>query len=274
MKPVKEAPVAKILEIADRLYPFAEAESWDNCGLQLGDPSRMVRRIAFALDPTPTTVKFAADNSCELLVTHHPLMLEPLRSIRADRLAGRTILDAARFGVDIVSIHTNLDAAPGGLNDYLVFRLGLVNPVTPHPARCARIAALPHAMSASDFAGKTAMDLEINQVRIVGDQDKLVQKIFCASGSGMGYLEHARLHDVDLILTGDVRYHAAREALEMGVCVIDAGHYGLEKAAPGLLCSRFSDELDLFGLQIACIECDIEMEPFEPYSCPPGRMIN
>ena len=71
--------LARIVEIADRLFPFDQAESWDNSGLQIGDPRNTINAIAFSLDPTPLTIRFAADNSCGLLITHHPLFPEPLR---------------------------------------------------------------------------------------------------------------------------------------------------------------------------------------------------
>ncbi len=76
--------LAGIVEIADRLFPFDMAEKWDNCGIQVGDPGRNVRSIAFSLDPTPQTVRFAADHSCQLLVTHHPVLLEPVRTITTE----------------------------------------------------------------------------------------------------------------------------------------------------------------------------------------------
>jgi dinuclear metal center YbgI/SA1388 family protein len=255
-------PLFRIVEIADRLFPFEEAESWDNCGLQIGDPARLIRSVAFSLDPTPQTVRFASSHSCDLLVTHHPLFIEPIQRISTESLTGRTILEAARLGVDILSLHTNLDAAPGGLNDHLAARLGLLEVSVPYPARCARIGNLPTSLRVSALGRKVAADFEIEHVRVIADEDRDVKRIFCASGSGMDYLDEARRHEADLILTGDVRYHAARQAIEMGIPVIDAGHYGLEKTAVGLLGASFRNEFRIMGLAIDCIECDLEREPF------------
>ena len=256
-------PLSRIIEIADSLFPFDTAESWDNCGIQVGDPDRPVRAAAFSLDATPRTIDSAAAHACDLLITHHPLILEPLRSVAANEFIGRTILHSARLGVDIVSLHTNLDAAPGGLNDDLVARLGLEEVIIPLPARCARIGDLPAAMTVSAFARKAAADLSLEQVRIIADQDRLVRRIFCAAGSGMGYFREALNHGADLILTGDVRYHAAREAIEMGIPVVDGGHYGLERHAPGLLEGSFRTVFQALGLDIDCVRCDVESEPFK-----------
>jgi len=256
-------PLSRVVEIADSLFPFDTAESWDNCGIQVGDPHRPVRATAFSLDATPRTIDSAARHACDLLITHHPLIFEPLRCITADQFVGRTILHAIRLGVDILSLHTNLDAAPGGLNDDLVARLGLEQVTVPLPARCARIGELPSAMTVSAFARKAAEDLGLEQVRIISDQDRHVRRIFCACGSGMSYLREALSYAADLILTGDVRYHAAREALEMGIPVVDGSHYGLERHAPGLLEGSFRAAFQSLGLDIACVRCDVEYEPFK-----------
>jgi dinuclear metal center YbgI/SA1388 family protein len=207
-------------------------------------------------------LRFASTNSCDLLITHHPLLLDPIRSISADQFGGRTILDAARLGVDILSLHTNLDAAPGGLNDHLASTLGLQDVVIPVPARCARLGMLPGPVRVSALGRKVGQDLSIPQVRVISEDDPEIQRVFIAAGSGMGYFEDAVRCCADVIVTGDVRYHAAREALEMGVPVIDAGHYGLEKVAVRLLGTSFRKEFESRGLQVACVECDTEEEPF------------
>jgi len=250
------------VEIADRLFPFQEAEPWDNVGIQIGNPERLIDSVAFSLDPTPQTVEFAARNLCQLLVTHHPVLLEPVRSIRPDNLAGRTLLAAARLGVDIVSLHTNLDAAPGGLNDRLAGTMGLREVITPAPARCARLGRLPAALGVFELAGRVAESLKVPHVRIIAEADCSVQLVFCATGSGMGYLKEALEYRADVMLTGDVRYHAAREAIELGMPVIDAGHYGLEKMAINLLVESFQAQFSNMGLEVNCLPCDLEKEPF------------
>jgi GTP cyclohydrolase I len=251
-----------IVEIANRLFPFEIAEPWDNCGIQIGDPTRRVNSIAFSLDATPQTVKFAAASSCELLVTHHPVLLEPFRNIVADSLFGRTLLDAARMGVDILSLHTNLDAAAGGLNDQLTDKLGLENVTTSVSAQCARVGRLPVTTTVFGLARKIARDLEISHVRVISEKDGDVRTLFLAAGSGMSYLGEALRQRADVMVTGDVRYHAAREALEMGMPVIDAGHYGLEKGAVQLLSAAFEAEFARLDLAITCINCRLEKEPF------------
>jgi len=259
---VSAETLSSILQIADRLFPFSGAEPWDNCGIQIGDPNRPIRAIAFSLDPTPETVKFASESSCELLITHHPVLLEPVRHIIPDGLSGKTLLPAAGARVDILSLHTNLDAAEGGLNDLLAARLGLEEVVTPLSASCSRIGRMKFPMRILHLAREISAALGIEGIRVVADGDPVVERVFVASGSGMSYLTEAVRLGADVMVTGDVRFHAAREALELGMPVIDAGHFGLEKAAPGLMAAAFRQEFLALNLDIACHECASEKDPF------------
>ena len=258
--------LSQIVEIADRLFPFEAAEPWDNCGIQIGDPNRMVSSIAFGLDPTPLTIDFASRHSCELLITHHPVLIEPIRKIVPDTLTGRTLLAAGSAGVDILSLHTNLDAADGGLNDELAHALGLQEISTPLPAACARLGRLPSKMSLVELARKVSTGLDIPHPRIVCRDNRSVQKVFCATGSGMGYLADARNHGADVMVTGDVRYHAACEALATEMAVIDAGHFGLEKMAARLMAESFERAFRQSGIKVKCCQCDVEKEPFRELS--------
>ncbi len=259
-------PLVEILRIADALFPFELAEEWDNCGLQIGDPSTVVGRIAFSLDATLKTVQFAADASCPLLVTHHPLLLEPIRRITPETYSGSILLKAAREGVNILSLHTNLDAAPGGLNDLVASLAGLEDVTIPEPARCARIGTLPTPTLMSDLVRRLTDTFALESLRVVGTGNAQVQRVFSACGSGMGYLGEAIRHNAELMITGDVRYHAAREALDMGINVIDAGHFGLEKFAVPLLAEKFREQFLRVGHRIECVECRLESDPFAtPY---------
>ena len=259
---MKRATLAEIVELADRIFPFEYAETWDNCGIQVGHPERSIGSIAFSLDATVETIEFASRSSCELLVTHHPLLMDPIRRISGDTFVGKTVLHAVRSGVDILSLHTNLDAAPGGLNDHVADRLGLQEVIVPHPAPCARMGRLPVPVPVSDLGRRIAREFGISEVRLISRDEREVCSVFCACGSGMGYLGEALRYGAEVIVTGDVRYHAAREALDLAIPVIDAGHYGLEKAAVGLMAQAFGSELKRQGLLIGCVPCDIETEPF------------
>lgn len=254
--------LSRIMDIADRLFPLSLAEPWDNCGIQVGDPQRHIARMAFSLDPCMASVRFASEHSCNLLVTHHPLFKEPVRNIVETGLMERTLVAAIRNGVDIISLHTNLDAAPGGLNDYLAAVIGLEDVSVPQKTSCARIGTLCEPVAVSRLAALVAQALELPTVRVVAESDVQVRRVFCASGSGMGYFKEARGMSIDVMVTGDVRYHAALEAAELGVPVIDAGHFGTERFAPRIMADAFRREFKLAGMDIPCLVCESQKDPF------------
>jgi putative NIF3 family GTP cyclohydrolase 1 type 2 len=121
---------------------------------------------------------------------------------------------------------------------------------------------LPETSDVFALARKWAADLDIPHMRVISDGNKPVRKVFCASGSGMSYLPQAIQYGADVMLTGDVRYHAAREALEFGIPVIDAGHYGLEKMAVRVLLEAFKKEFLRMNVNMDLFACDKETEPF------------
>lgn len=252
----------EILDIINGIFPFEEAEKWDNCGLQIGSLDSRVNKIGIALDPVPETVDFCIKNSCNLLITHHPLFLEGVRHITPDNLAGATCLYAAKNNLNIISLHTNVDACEGGLNDYLCSMLGLNEVRVPGPARCARSGLLEKSISLEELSCFVSSALNIDGIKIVGNEGREVYRIFLASGSGISYLEDAAFESAQVIITGDVKYHSAREALHKGIAVLDAGHFGLEKHFVDLVAQRLGSSLEKMGIGNVCIKCDCETDPF------------
>jgi dinuclear metal center YbgI/SA1388 family protein len=125
MSKPRTARIQDLVGLIHSLFPPSLAEEWDNCGLQVGDPAASVTRVLVALDPNEAALAQAVASGAQLLLTHHPLLLRPLRSVTPGDEAGRVVLAAARQQVAILSAHTNLDRAAGGLNDWLAARLGI-----------------------------------------------------------------------------------------------------------------------------------------------------
>ncbi len=121
------ATVADIIEVMETLAPIWLAEEWDNVGLQIGQIDWPVRKIWVALDPFPEIVRDASKHDVNLLITHHPLIFKPLRSINLNTAIGSTIQTAVQRKLAIFTAHTNLDNATNGLNEILSHRIGLKN---------------------------------------------------------------------------------------------------------------------------------------------------
>ncbi|BBM70165.1 Nif3-like dinuclear metal center hexameric protein [Rhodothermus marinus] len=117
--------VREIAAALEAWAPPGSAQSYDNVGLQVGDPEQPVRRALLALDLTPAVLGEARTLEAELIITHHPLLFRPLRQLTPDGLVSSLALRLAAAGIALYSIHTNLDAAPGGVSFALAEHLGL-----------------------------------------------------------------------------------------------------------------------------------------------------
>lgn len=230
----------------EELYPCSLRCPWDNDGLMLcPDPARPVERVMLALDATGAALDAAARADCSLLLTHHPLLFRPLRSLHPGTLAGRRVVCAWQKNVSVLSLHTRLDAGEGGVNDALLRILGL--------KRCGvfgdaespsigRIAELAEPLSAHAFAEHVRKSLGCTAVSLTGDRP--VRRIAVLGGDGKDLISSAMEAGADTFVTGAAGYNAALDAAESGMNVIEAGHYHTE--APVLphlaaLCREFAD---------------------------------
>jgi dinuclear metal center YbgI/SA1388 family protein len=125
---MNDAPsIADITTALEAWAPPGAAQDYDNVGLQVGDADRTVTSAVLALDATPEVLDEAEAHDAELVVTHHPLLFQPLDGVTADGYVSTLALQFAEAGVGLYSIHTNLDAAPGGVSFALADRLGLTD---------------------------------------------------------------------------------------------------------------------------------------------------
>ena len=119
---------SEIFDYLDTLSPAALALDWDNSGLQVGSRNAPVRKILVALDPFEDVCREAAAMGAELVITHHPLFFNSIKSLTDESAVGRAAAILIQNGIGLFSCHTNLDIAPGGVNDCLARALGLENP--------------------------------------------------------------------------------------------------------------------------------------------------
>lgn len=115
----------QLTAIVDTLAPFSYASSWDNVGLQLGDPDAAVRRVLVTLDVTPAVVQEARRKRCNAIIAHHPLIFHPLKKIVCSTYPGNMVIKLIEYGVGVIVAHTNLDKSPNGTNKALADALGL-----------------------------------------------------------------------------------------------------------------------------------------------------
>lgn len=222
----------QVAALMEELAPLELKMEWDNVGLQLGGAQMPVSKILVTLTVTPDIAELAAAESVDLIVAHHPLIFRPLYGIRTDTYHGALLFSLMRNGVGVYVSHTNLDVAEYGLNHWLAETLGLaeVAPLSTGPVpgtglgRVGRLKPQTAAALAEHVAAKLSAP-----VRLIGPEDLICEKVAVCGGSGGDLVNAAVQKGAQALITGDVSYHEALDAVHAGFAVIDAGHHGTEK---------------------------------------------
>lgn len=220
-----------ITEKLEKSFPLSYACSWDNVGLLVGNRDKKVSKVLASLDFDIDVAREAKEKGAELIVTHHPIMFSPINKITSDTPTGRALLFLIENGIALYAAHTNLDCAPGGINDYLVELYGFEN--MQHTDiedgklyGLGRISTLPSPMTLKELAAHIAKKLNLEYINYIGRDDAVIKTAFTCSGSGGSLISPDK--DVDVFITGDIKYSVAREFHEQGLNVIYAGHYDTE----------------------------------------------
>lgn len=209
------------------LAPKALAAEWDNVGLLAGSADREVRSVLVALDITEPVVEEAERMGADLIVSHHPVIFHPVKSITDRDPSGRLLIRLVRSGTGAVCMHTNLDAAQGGVNDALASALGLQDAAPAAEGGIARIGTLPEAMALPGFLARVKNALRPNGIRYV-DGGRPIRKVAAGGGACGDFLWEAAALGCDAFVTADLKYNHFLDAGVLGLTVIDAGHFPTE----------------------------------------------
>ncbi|MGW8188646.1 MAG: Nif3-like dinuclear metal center hexameric protein [Desulfobacterales bacterium] len=367
------ATVGDFIEIMESFAPVALAEEWDNAGLQVGHRDWRVKTVWVALDPLAPVVEAACRNHVDLLITHHPLIFRPLKSVDFAEPAGRNILQAAQNRLAVFAAHTNFDSVTGGLNDIFAGRLGLTNLAPLVAARSADLHKLvvfvPAAheqrllaalfespageigayrccsfrtpgrgtfkpgQDADPFSGEhgrvndvaevkietvvrqrdlsgviahlrshhpyetmaydvyplsqpettvgigrvgdltDSSDLRtlalqvkrgfgVDALRVVGDPRMPVKRVAVCTGSGASLVQGFLKSTAEVFISGDLRYHDARDAEAARRGLIDIGHFASEHIFVSALTERLQEYAVAAGFDTSITACGLEKEPF------------
>ena len=224
------ATVADSLKFIEGIAPPSMAEGWDNCGLLCGRKDRELKKILVALDPFRTVIDEAIALKADLIVTHHPLIFrDKLMAVNEDTEAGRCVLELIEHGIAAINAHTNLDMAPGGVNEVLAKTLGLMNMEIVDPVdnygllRKGEVSEQP----VENFLATVKEKLDCKGLRYVSS-GKPVRVVAVGGGSCADFMTQALAAGCDTFVTADVKYNQFRTAYELGLNLIDAGHFHTE----------------------------------------------
>lgn len=221
--------VTHIYDAIDRLAPFWLTMDFDNTGILIGDRNREVSCALLALDCTPAVVEQARQLGAQLIITHHPVIFHPLKRVNEDAVVYQLI----RSDIAVISAHTNLDIAQGGVNDALASAIGLrdcrglelLNEQT--GAWLGRIGTLPEPLSPEAFAAHIKACLNASSIKFSA-APRVIRTVALCSGSGADCLDAAISAGADALLTSEVKQHEYLAAAAAGISIFDAGHFDTE----------------------------------------------
>ncbi|MBQ3518986.1 MAG: Nif3-like dinuclear metal center hexameric protein [Clostridia bacterium] len=224
--------ISVVYNYIDAIAPFDTQMSFDNAGLLVGDRNAEFNNALLCLDITPAVVEEAVQKNCTLIISHHPVIFQAVKTC----LANSVPYLLAKNGLTAICAHTNWDQAVGGVNDTLCKILGIDCSATAQPNTEFRIGTLENEMSAKEFARFAAEKLQ-TAVRTTCP-DKMVKTVAVCGGAGSDYYEEAALNGADLLLTGEVKHHEFLAADALGFSLAAAGHYETEVIAMTALAEK------------------------------------
>lgn len=241
--------VNDILQFLETLAPRDLKMDWDNVGLLCGSRRQEVTKVLLALDPFEAVCKEAAQLGAELIVTHHPLIFVAPKAVTDETSVGRCIMQLCRSGISAINAHTNLDCAEGGVNDVLAATLGLQDIHVIGNENLLRVGNVrPQALPQFLTHVKNALDCE--GLRYV-DGGKPVQKVAVGGGACAGELMDAVAAGCDTFVTADVRYNQFWDAHDLGINLIDAGHFQTENPVVAVLAEKLQSQFPEIQVKIS-----------------------
>ena len=228
--------VNDIYRFLDEIAPFGSAEEWDNSGLLIGSGERVVDNAVVTLDCNAAAVSLAESAGAQLIITHHPVIFDPLKSVDDKSYVWRLI----QKDISVISAHTNLDIAKRGVNACLCEKLSL-NAQPDRECPFLFCGETPEPLDADALARRVKDALGCDRVRITVS-GRRISRIAICSGSGGDMLDLAAERGCDALITGDVKHSVFIDAERLGITVIDAGHFYTEDVVVEPLCSLLSAE--------------------------------
>lgn len=253
--------MTEIQNVIEAMSPLDLQEQWDNSGFQIILSDDEVNKVLVAMEVTQAVADEAVRCNADLIITHHPLIFNKLNQVNNNDVIGNMLIKLIRAGISVYSTHTPFDKCRGGNNDYLARLLHLCNVkvMDSDDVGYCRYGFTQCEYNIEEYIDKVCEWLKIDKsfVSFAGDTKKRLNKVGICTGSGADFIETAFKEKCDLFITGDVKYHAAQTARELGINVLDIGHYGSEKI--------FTENIALYlreNTDVCVIMSEKDLNPF------------
>ncbi|PKK95452.1 MAG: Nif3-like dinuclear metal center hexameric protein [Tenericutes bacterium HGW-Tenericutes-5] len=249
-----------IIKYFEGKFPKDLAYEWDNVGIQVGTLNIPAKKVLITLDVTKEVIKEAIDKKVNMIISHHPLMFNPLDKIIFDTPRGWIIKNLIKHNITVYSAHTNYDTAEGGMNDEFARIIGLENvKLMDEVDGIGRFGDI-ETVNIKDFIKDIKEKLNLDNVKVIGSISRDVSRVGISGGSGSKHMYQAKMKGCDVYLTGDVTYHTALDATSLGLTVIDIGHHA-EKIFVDAVYNLLNDEFK----EVEFIKSEINTNPYQQY---------
>lgn len=221
-----------IIKVIENTYPKRVALAWDNVGLLLGRTDKEIQKIYVALEVTESIIDDAIENGADMLITHHPLIFEPLKQITDEHFIGNRVVKLLQHDISCYTMHTNYDVLR--MADLSATILGLDSTEVLEATNAegtegvGRVGQLSTEITLRECCKLVKERFRLDTVKVFGDLDAKVKKVAISPGSGRHMKEFAIAKEADVFVTGDIDHHEGLDANAQQLAIIDAGHYGLE----------------------------------------------
>jgi len=254
------AKLKEVKEFLDKTIPLDLQDSRDNSGLQVGSLYKEIHKVMFSLSVTLKTIEEAKEKEVDLILTHHPLTISPIKSVTDFKYPEKIFFSLLSNNISVYAMHTNLDVSEMGPTKQISKRLNLTEtePIMTNP-EYGIIGNLPEPMNQRELVRKLKSLLPKDVHRGIGFKpESIVKRVAICSGSGAFLIEEVSKR-ADIFITGDIKYHDALKAIDVGITVLDMGHFGTEK----LFYLEIYDILKAKFPELDLIISETEDSPFE-----------
>ena len=216
--------VIDIYNYLNKIAPFETAMSFDNCGLLIGDSQKEVTNVIITLDITKKVVMEAKEKNANLIISHHPVIFNGVKSIEFDSVIALLI----KHEINTIAVHTNLDIANLGVNYQLASHIGLKDiKLMEWENECISVGTLKEEISETDFAKNIKENLNCNGLRFT-KLNQNIKKVAVACGAGGEAVFKAKKLGANALVTGEIKHHEIIYGIENNISIFDAGHYKSE----------------------------------------------
>lgn len=237
--------IKTIIDSLETWAPLSFQESYDNCGLLVGDPTSKCTGILCSLDCTELVIDEAIAKGCNLIVSHHPLIFKGIKQFIPHHYTTRVALKAIKNKISLYAIHTNLDNLLNGVNKSMADRLHLENRriLAPKPGIYDKegmevgsglVGELPLETQETDFLNWVKEKFHLSVIKHTPFLNKSLKTIALCGGSGSFLIDTVKKQGIDCFITSDLKYHEFFEA-DQTLLLVDIGHGESEQFVPKLI---------------------------------------